>query len=131
MQNGITLLLINLDNTTTVKVNPTFNNSSWQQNLHRSHHHHRHHHQHRPKTIRLPPKVHPIMTETREEYHLTAKDGDLHSRTMMLNGNPLTVDPSGKIPTLKPLNIISSEPIIVAPYSIVFVHLPVVLPACR
>ncbi|KAK1392719.1 heparanase-like protein 3 [Heracleum sosnowskyi] len=130
--NGITLLLINLDNATTVKVNPTFNNSSWQQDLHHSHHHHHHHHhQHRSKTTRLPPKVHPIMRATREEYHLTAKDGNIHSRTMLLNGNPLTVDPSGRIPALKPLNILSSEPIIVAPYSIVFVHLPVVLPACR
>lgn len=129
LQNGIAVLLLNLDNTTTVKVNPTFNNSSWKQDLHHSHHHH--HHQHRSKTTRLPPKVHPIVTATREEYHLTAKDGNLHSRTMLLNGNSLTVDPSGRIPTLKPLNIVSSEPIIVAPYSIVFVHLPVVLPACR
>ncbi|XP_017238986.1 heparanase-like protein 3 [Daucus carota subsp. sativus] len=129
--NGVTLLLINLDNSTTVKVHPTFNNSSWQQDVHHSHHHHHHSHQHRTKTIRLPPKVHLKKIATREEYHLTAQDGNLHSRTMLLNGNPLTLDPSGKIPSLIPININSSEPITVAPYSIVFVHLPVVLPACR
>lgn len=68
----------------------------------------------------------------REEYHLTAKDGNLHSQTMLLNGNILTVNASGDIPPLEPLNVNSSSPITIAPFSIVFVHMPsVVFPACR
>ena len=68
------------------------------------------------------------MSETRkqirEEYHLTAKDGNLHSKVMLLNGKELSVDSSGDIPLLTPLYVNSSEPITVAPYSIVFIHLP-------
>lgn len=70
--------------------------------------------------------------KTRKEYHLTAKDGDLHSQTMLLNGRPLTLTSSGDIPSLVPVNVKLSEPISIAPYSIVFVHIPnVVLPACK
>lgn len=69
--------------------------------------------------------------ETREEYHLTAKDGNLHSQTMMLNGKELNVSSEGYIPPLEPLNVSSSEPIVVAPYSIVFTHIPyLTLDAC-
>lgn len=68
----------------------------------------------------------------REEYHLTPKDGNIQSQTMLLNGNALNLDSSGNIPTLEPVFVNSSQPIIVAPFSIVFVHIPyVVPPACR
>lgn len=70
-------------------------------------------------------------SSTREEYHLTAKDGNLHSQTMMLNGNELTLTPSGDIPALEPLLVSSSKVISVAPYSIVFTHIPyLTLNAC-
>ena len=68
----------------------------------------------------------------REEYHLTPKDGNIQSQTMLFNGNALNVDSSGNIPTLEPVFVNSSQPIIVAPFSIVFVHIPYVTPpACR
>lgn len=69
--------------------------------------------------------------ETREEYHLTAKNGDLHSQTVLLNGKALYVNSRGNIPALNPIEVDGSQPIKVAPISIVFVHLPNVhTPAC-
>ncbi|KAJ4959519.1 hypothetical protein NE237_026630 [Protea cynaroides] len=101
---GITLLLINLDSNTTVDVSVATEDA--------------------------------VTSEhngiTREEYHLTAKDGDLQSQTMLLNGKALTVSSSGDIPTLDPTSVDSSGPITVAPYSIVFAHIPNIdVPACR
>ncbi|KAL9377081.1 hypothetical protein Peur_031201 [Populus x canadensis] len=119
---GITLLLINLDSSTTVDVNVKFNSTL---GLHRKHKTHR---SHETKVIRLLEGS--ISEITREEYHLTAKDGDLHSRIMLLNGNILTVNSSGDIPSFEPLLVNSSKPIMVAPFSIVFVQMSYVLPAC-
>lgn len=118
LQEGITLLLINLDNSMTVEINVTFNNTSGLD----------HKYTHKTKVIRL---LEGSTSEiTREEYHLTAKDGDLHSQIMLLNGKILTVNSSGDIPSLEPLLVNSSKPIIVAPLSIAFVQMPYVLPAC-
>ncbi|XP_020528192.1 heparanase-like protein 3 isoform X2 [Amborella trichopoda] len=120
---GITLLLINLDGNTTVNARVTMDsaiiNSSKHQNMF-------------PHTNfnRMPRKQR--ATEIiREEYHLTAKDGDLHSQTMLLNGKILGVNQQGKIPRMEPIRVNSSEPIVVAPFSIVFVHMPLIhAPVC-
>lgn len=67
--------------------------------------------------------------DTREEYHLTAEY--LQSQTMLLNGEALQVSSSGDIPSLKPLLKDSGAPIVVAPLSIAFVHMPYIdIPAC-
>ncbi|CAN4118285.1 unnamed protein product [Withania somnifera] len=67
----------------------------------------------------------------REEYHLTAKNGDLHSQTVLLNGKELNVDHFGRIPPLEPIRVNSSYPVAIAPLSIVFVHIPTIqLSAC-
>ncbi|KAJ0701686.1 hypothetical protein HanOQP8_Chr10g0382081 [Helianthus annuus] len=51
---------------------------------------------------------------------------------MMLNGKELGVNSNGEIPQFKPMNVHSLEPISVAPFSIVFAHIPnVTLYACR
>lgn len=69
---------------------------------------------------------------TREEYHLTAKDGDLHSQTMLLNGKILAVNSTGDIPPLEPIYVNESDPIAVAPFSIVFAQIPYInFPACN
>ncbi|CAN6221921.1 unnamed protein product [Urochloa humidicola] len=69
---------------------------------------------------------------TRDEYHLTAKGGDLHSQVMLLNGRPLATGADGSIPRLEPVKVDASEPIAVAPYSIVFARIPHFdAPACR
>ncbi|XP_051137131.1 heparanase-like protein 3 [Andrographis paniculata] len=128
---GITLLLINLDNSTAVQVSvsipdaignktsSTPGHTAQQQNL---------------KT-RITNKIEQDNIQkdeiTRQEYHLTAKDGDLHSQTVLLNGKILSVNSSGIIPTLEPAKVNPLEPIRVAPLSIVFVQMPYVhVPAC-
>ncbi|XP_022965665.1 heparanase-like protein 3 [Cucurbita maxima] len=122
---GFTLLLLNLDSNTTVHAAISYNRTR------RLHHKHRSYN-HKPKVIRIP-RPHGIEGEAfREEYHLTAKDGNLHCQTMLLNGKILSVNSSGNIPSLEPQYVNSSEPIMVAPFSIVFIHMPnIVLPACR
>lgn len=68
----------------------------------------------------------------REEYHLTPLDGNITSRTVLLNGKALSVGSSGAIPALEPVTVTSSEAIKVDPYSIVFVHMPnVAIKACQ
>ncbi|XP_023759955.1 heparanase-like protein 3 [Lactuca sativa] len=103
---GITLLLINLDKTTTFNVN---------------------------LSIKMSIEIQMVRggSRTREEYHLTGKDGNLHSQTMVLNGKDLILNTEGEIPLLEPLYVSSLKPIVVAPYSIVFVHIPyLTLDAC-
>lgn len=60
----------------------------------------------------------------REEYHLTAKDGNHLSRTMLLNGRTLELTEDGNIPALDPVLVPVSSPISVAPLSIAFVVFP-------
>jgi heparanase 1 len=112
------LLLINLEGNATVQVHVSNENATG------------------PSILSLPENQNPgtnfstvsrgskIVNITREEYHLTAKDRDLHSQTMLLNGKMLTVDSSGVIPPLEPINVSQSNPITVAPFSIVFVQIP-------
>lgn len=127
-QNGITLLLINLDNRTTVQVDIAVENAISNNTLkleqdvrykRKTKFSSRYKHDDtRYKTLR-------------EEYHLTAKDGDLHSRTMLLNGEILQVNSSGQIPPLEPKRVDPSELITVAPYSILFARIPIQIPACQ
>lgn len=124
MQKGITLMLINLDGNTSVQVKLAHNGTVYRGHKHRNH-------PLRPKYIQLP-RHKKISSTIREEYHLTAKGGDLHSQIMLLNGNELLVDESGNIPQLKPQSADASQPITVAAYSIVFAHIPyIVLQACN
>ncbi|KAL7239640.1 hypothetical protein ACSBR2_005520 [Camellia fascicularis] len=121
---GITLLLINLDNATTVQARVAFNGTFTLRHKHESH-------GHETRIMRMHWGIKMSEME-REEYHLTANDGNLHSQIMLLNGNILTVNSSGEMPPMEPVSINSSEPITIAPFSIVFAHIPnVVLPACR
>ncbi|KAE8669057.1 Heparanase-like protein 3 [Hibiscus syriacus] len=127
---GITLLLINLDNSTTVRAKLAFNSTMTLRHMHRSHTPHHKHRIHKTTIITLPKGIYSRLR--REEYHLTAKDGNLQSQTMLLNGKVLSVNSSGIIPPLEPLHVISAKPIMVAPLSIVFVHMPgVTVPACK
>lgn len=115
-QIGITLLLINLDNSTAVQVGVSVENGAVSSKTKPSE-------GYRDNDTRNE-------TMVREEYHLTAKDGDLHSRTMLLNGEILQLNSSGQIPPLEPRRVDPLQPIVVTPYSILFVHIPIQLPAC-
>lgn len=124
MQPGITVLLINLDANTTVQVevsvkNAIVTNTTSILLLHQN--------SRKGKFARYN-----FDRSMREEYHLTAKDGDIHSQTMLLNGNILSVDSAGTIPPLEPRRINPSDPITVAPFSIVFADIPnILVPACK
>ncbi|KAK9697945.1 hypothetical protein RND81_08G071600 [Saponaria officinalis] len=123
LSQGVTLLLINLSGNTTVQSNLVFNGTSSLQMVN-----------HSERTRTRAGRLHKRneMGNVRAEYHLTAKDGDLQSQVMLLNGDVLTVSSSGEIPPFTPLHVDSSEPIIVGPFSIVFVHMPfILLPACK
>ncbi|KAI9174427.1 hypothetical protein LWI28_017066 [Acer negundo] len=61
---------------------------------------------------------------SREEYHLTPKDGDIQSQTMVLNGFPLKLTEDGGIPTMEPVRVDVKSPIYVAPLSIAFIVFP-------
>lgn len=115
---GITILLINLDKNTTIEA--TFSNTNSLRYRKMSY---------KSKIMKLP--VDSTSETAREEYHLTPQDGNLHSQIMLLNGNVLSVNSDGDIPRLEPLYVNSSKPIRVAPFSIVFSHIPdAVVPAC-
>ncbi|KAL7163783.1 hypothetical protein ACSBR2_039831 [Camellia fascicularis] len=97
---GISLLLINMSNSTTYEVSVADdlnfypeNYDDNQQLLHR------------------------------EEYHLTPKDGNIQSDVLMLNGVPLVLTESKDIPAMYPVLVHASNPISVAPDSIVFATL--------
>ncbi|OVA19193.1 Glycoside hydrolase [Macleaya cordata] len=120
---GITLLLINLDGNTTAEVRITTKTTASKRTQTLKS-------QHGSSGSRI--QYSKTAEIIREEYHLTAKDGDLHGQTMLLNGKILAVNSSGEIPPLEPIFVNSTEPINVAPYSIVFAHIPMIdLPACR
>ncbi|RLN29307.1 hypothetical protein C2845_PM05G37510 [Panicum miliaceum] len=102
MQQGITLLLINLSNTTGYNV--TLQNdinvsldkrpdlekrSSFTQRLR--------------KAVSWLGSKPSSDTKKREEYHLTAKDGNLQSKTMLLNGVPLELGDDGSVPAMNPV----------------------------
>ncbi|CAA0821074.1 Heparanase-like protein 3 [Striga hermonthica] len=104
---GITILLINLDGKTKVRAKLDFNSKHGSKG---------------PNNGKL----------YREEYHLSPFDGNLQSQTVLLNGEALTVGPSGAIPTLKPVRVASSGPVTIYPHTIVFVHVPnSKVPACK
>lgn len=105
MQKGITVLLINLDSNTTVQVQVSTDSTG------------------RPVSSEGLQSL-KDSDDVREEYHLTAQDGDLQSKVMLLNGKALSVDSSGDIPPLEPITVRLSDPITVAPFSITFVHIP-------
>ncbi|CAN1828432.1 Heparanase-like protein 3 [Linum perenne] len=110
MQQGITLLLINLDGNTTANVRVS----------------------NRKTKFAKMGRGSKVEANLREEYHLTAYGGDIHSRTVLLNGKVLAVNTSGSIPPLEPIQARVSDPITIAPFSIVFAHIASMhVPACK
>ncbi|XP_010688437.2 heparanase-like protein 3 [Beta vulgaris subsp. vulgaris] len=71
-------------------------------------------------------------TITTEVYQLTAPNADLRSKTVLLNGQALLLTSLGEIPQLIPQKVSYGSTIDVAAYSIVFVHFPEISsPACK
>lgn len=63
-------------------------------------------------------------SEKREEYHLTAQDGNHLSRTVLLNGTPLELTEDGDVPAMEPLLAPVNSAVYVAPMSMAFVVFP-------
>ncbi|ONK75774.1 uncharacterized protein A4U43_C03F20410 [Asparagus officinalis] len=62
--------------------------------------------------------------EKREEYHLTAMNGNHLGREMLLNGNLLQLTEDGNIPDMNPVYVPVNSPVSVAPLSVAFVVFP-------
>uniref|UniRef100_A0A7N1A6R8 Heparanase-like protein 2 n=1 Tax=Kalanchoe fedtschenkoi TaxID=63787 RepID=A0A7N1A6R8_KALFE len=60
----------------------------------------------------------------REEYRLTPQGGNIQSDILLLNGKPLKLSESFDIPSMEPELIDSSTPIVLDPHSIVYAKLP-------
>ncbi|KAL4318818.1 hypothetical protein GQ457_18G014750 [Hibiscus cannabinus] len=125
---GITLLLINFSANTTVQVQVATEGSvsngslSLQQGRGVP----------RLNFARMSTKSKMKGESVREEYHLTPKDGNLQSQSVVLNGKRVALNSSGGIPHMEPVSKSMFQPIIVAPSSIVFSHIPSIrLPACK
>lgn len=117
--------MINLSGNTTSEVSISANNKAYK-------HLKQHERPSKKKTKHVKGFGERAMGFTREEYHLTPKDGNIQSQTMLLNNKILGIDSSGNIPKLEPIELEATQPITVAPYSIVFVHIPYFsAPACR
>lgn len=96
---GITMLIINMSNSTSMDVSVTNDENKY------------------PHNYRMTVNG----SNQREEYHLTPKDGNIQSDVVLLNGTPLQLTSSQDIPSLSPKIVDSSSPITVAPDSIVYV----------
>ncbi|KAL3680598.1 hypothetical protein R1sor_023554 [Riccia sorocarpa] len=70
-------------------------------------------------------------SDERLEYHMSAANGSVTGRIVLLNGKPLLVTPSGEIPTLSPVKVKSTNPISLAPLTYAYVVIPdAYAPAC-
>ncbi|WCJ35879.1 glucuronidase 2 [Euphorbia peplus] len=116
---GITLLLINLSNQTDFIISLQ-NSVTMKLNTHKEN----------PFVRGLKRSVSWIGKQTsdgeltREEYHLTPKNGYLQSQTVVLNGIPLELTREGDIPRLDPVHNNVKSPIYVSPLSIAFIVFP-------
>lgn len=120
LQAGVTALFINLSNQTrfvvsvrnslTIKLRRVHKGSSFMQGI--------------KKTVSWVGNKASDLSISREEYHLTPKDGYLQSQTMVLNGTPLELTADGDIPNLNPILRDVNTPIHMDPLSIAFVVFP-------
>ncbi|KAL2621483.1 hypothetical protein R1flu_001688 [Riccia fluitans] len=73
----------------------------------------------------------PSSGNVRLEYHMSAADGTMTGRIVLLNGQPLLVTPSGKIPTLSLVMANLTSPVSLAPFTYAYVVIPNAnAPAC-
>uniref|UniRef100_A0A803L7V3 Heparanase-like protein 2 n=1 Tax=Chenopodium quinoa TaxID=63459 RepID=A0A803L7V3_CHEQI len=97
---GVTLLLINMSNSTTFNVDLVNDHNLFPE----------------PRMTNTRPWL-----QEREEYHITPKDGNIRSNQVLLNGKLLTLTQTSNIPEMKPVFVTTFSPIKIAPHSFVFV----------
>ncbi|KAK3042337.1 hypothetical protein RJ639_002383, partial [Escallonia herrerae] len=99
---GITVLLINMSNSTTFEVSVVNDLNLY------------------PESVEMDLQGDALQ---REEYHLTPKDGNIQSDVLLLNGTPLKLTESSDIPAMNPELVDATLPITVKPDSFVFATL--------
>lgn len=104
-QEGISVLLINMSNSTTFEVSVVNDLNLYPQE----------------QDLELMDKSE--SSNEREEYHLTPKNGNILSDVVLLNGTPLKLTESDDIPAMNPEVVDAALPIAVEPDSIVFATL--------
>ncbi|KAK2970332.1 hypothetical protein RJ640_003300, partial [Escallonia rubra] len=116
---GVTLLLINLSNQTNFNINVQ---TSMHVNLHKKEN---------TKNARGIKKTVSWIggkasdeALSREEYHLTPADGNIQSKTMLLNGRRIELTAGGDIPTLSPSFLKEDYGISISPLSMKFIVFP-------
>lgn len=60
-------------------------------------------------------------TLSREEYHFTPVNGDVHSKGVILNGIELEVDDNGDLPPLLPMTLDGNSSVTMGPRWVAFV----------
>ncbi|XP_031123684.1 heparanase-like protein 2 [Ipomoea triloba] len=100
---GITVLLINMSNSTTFRVRTRNDMNLYSASARRL------------LLLKDAPE--------REEYHLTPEGGNIQTDVVLLNGTPLKITNGSRIPVMNPRLVDPSMPINVAPYSIVFANI--------
>lgn len=128
---GVTLLLINLSNNTEFRVTVESRSNNffvkYEGNKHKSTFI-----QGVKRTLSWVGSKASDLTLSREEYHLTPEDGNIHSRTMMLNGQPLQLTDVGDFPSFPSVLVDVNSAITVPPLSIKFIVFPNLnAPGCR
>jgi hypothetical protein len=71
-------------------------------------------------TVSFELNVNGVVEYERDEYHLTAPNGDMASTTVLLNGTPLQASESGQLPAFTPVTVTSNTPVTLAPLSFGF-----------
>lgn len=105
---GITVLLINMSNSTTFEVSVVNDLNLYPGDQ---------------EDLNFYPEQIDLYAPQREEYHLTPKGGNIQSDVLLLNGTPLKLTDSLDIPALNPQIVDPTLPVSVAPDSIVFATL--------
>ncbi|KAK3021014.1 hypothetical protein RJ639_045145 [Escallonia herrerae] len=124
---GVTLLLINLSNQTNFNINVQ---TSMHVNLHKKEKTKNAHGI--KKTVSWIGGKASDEALSREEYHLTPADGNIRSKTMLLNGRRIELTAGGDIPTLSPSFLKADSGISISPLSMKFIVFPNFnAPGCR
>lgn len=113
VQHTVTLLLINLSNSTGFDVTLGVD-----MNLY-------------PPGVQGPGVISMPADGQREDYHLSPLLGNLTSHVVLLNGTPLRISETGEIPLMTPFITNASSPLHINPSSIAFIRFTnITAPAC-
>ncbi|KAG9153276.1 hypothetical protein Leryth_024092 [Lithospermum erythrorhizon] len=128
---GVTFLLINLSNDTEFRVKVESSRNNFVATDEATSHKHLFIHGVKRTLSWIGSKASDLAL-SREEYHLTPEDRNIHSRTIMLNGQPLQLTDVGDVPSFPSVLVDVKSAITISPLSIKFIVFPNLnAPGCR